>query len=80
MFVLWQNLANYLPKYHFMSVPHLNHITDGHNLFDASGDRQIQLLLTCYCRKSTGVTNNLNNGSALFKCPNKSRQRDSEPA
>ncbi len=27
-------------------------------------------MFTCHSRKSTGVNNNINNGSILFKCPN----------
>lgn len=31
-------------------------------------------------KRSTGAANNINDGSLLFKCPRKSRQRDREPA
>lgn len=31
-------------------------------------------VLICRSRENTGVTNNTNDGSALFKCPNKLRQ------
>lgn len=37
-------------------------------------------ILTCHSRKDTGVTNNVNDGSALLNCPSELYQCDREHA
>ena len=38
------------------------------------------VLLMLHSGKSTGVNNNIKEGSVLLNCPRKTLQRDSEPA